>query len=98
MIRRVGIPRIREHNIRLTTIVAGMAQERGLRVNTPLVPEQRTGWIGIDFDGSDRVCNALIQRRVFVDYRPGCGIRVSPHFYTTEGEIADFFTALDALR
>ena len=98
LIRRVGIPRIREHNIRLTTIVAGMAQERGLRVNTPLVPEQRTGWIGIDFDGSDRVCNALIQRRVFADYRPGCGIRVSPHFYTTEGEIADFFTALDALR
>jgi kynureninase len=98
LIRRVGIGRIREHNIRLTTMVAGMAQERGLQVNTPLEPERRTGWIGIDFDGSDRVCNALIHRRVFVDYRPGCGIRVSPHFYTTEGEIADFFTALDALR
>jgi kynureninase len=98
LIRRVGIGRIREHNIRLTTMVASMAQERGLQVNTPLEPERRTGWIGIDFDGSDRVCNALIERRVFVDYRPGCGIRVSPHFYTTEGEIADFFTALDALR
>ncbi|HEY3675479.1 MAG TPA: aminotransferase class V-fold PLP-dependent enzyme [Candidatus Tumulicola sp.] len=98
LIRRVGIARIREHNIRLTTMVAGMASERGLRVNTPLQPERRTGWIGIDFDGSDRVCNALIQRRVFVDYRPGCGIRVSPHFYTTEGEIAGFFTALDELR
>jgi kynureninase len=98
LIRRVGIGRIREHNIRLTTMVAGMAQERGLRVNTPLEPERRTGWIGIDFDGSDRVCNALIHGRVFVDYRPGCGIRVSPHFYTTEGEIAEFFTALDALR
>jgi kynureninase len=98
LIRRVGIGRIREHNIRLTTMVAGMAQERELQVNTPLEPERRTGWIGIDFDGSDRVCNALIHRRVFVDYRPGCGIRVSPHFYTTEGEIADFFTALDALR
>jgi kynureninase len=98
LIRRVGIGRIREHNVRLTTMVAGMAQERGLQVNTPLEPERRTGWIGIDFDGSDRVCKALIQRRVFVDYRPGCGIRVSPHFYTTEGEIADFFTALDALR
>ena len=28
-----------------------MALERGLRVNTPLEPERRTGWIGIDFDG-----------------------------------------------
>jgi kynureninase len=98
LIRRVGIARIREHNIRLTTMLAGMARERSLQVNTPLEPERRTGWIGIDFEGSDRACNALIQRRVFVDYRPGCGIRVSPHFYTTEAEIEAFFTALDALR
>jgi kynureninase len=98
LIRRVGIARIREHNIRLTTMLAEMAAERGLRVNTPLEPARRTGWIGIDFDGSDRVCNELIHRRVFVDYRPGCGIRVSPHFYTTESEIENFFTALDALR
>jgi kynureninase len=98
LIRRVGIPRIREHNVRLTTMVAGMAQERGLQVNTPLQPERRTGWIGIDFDGSERVCRELIARRVFVDYRPGCGIRVSPHFYTTDAEIAQFFEALDKLR
>ena len=30
-----------------------MALERGLRVNTPLEPARRTGWIGIDFDGLD---------------------------------------------
>ena len=32
----------------------GMALERGLRVNSPLDPEQRTGWIGIDFSGAKR--------------------------------------------
>ncbi|HEU5479442.1 MAG TPA: aminotransferase class V-fold PLP-dependent enzyme [Candidatus Tumulicola sp.] len=97
-IRAVGVPRIREHNVRLTTRLAEMALERGLRVNTPLEPSRRTGWIGIDFDGSERVCRALIARRVFVDYRPGCGIRVSPHFYTADDEIGAFFEALDALR
>ena len=35
-----------------------MALERGLRVNTPLEPERRTGWIGIDFDDSERVCRS----------------------------------------
>jgi kynureninase len=98
LIHRVGLARIREHNVRLTTMLAGMALERGLRVNTPLEPERRTGWIGIDFDDSERVCRALIERRVFVDYRPGCGIRVSPHFYTTDAEIDDFFETLDDLR
>jgi kynureninase len=98
LIHRVGVSRIREHNVRLTTLVADMALARGLRVNTPLEPERRTGWIGIDFDDSERVCRALIERRVFVDYRPGCGIRVSPHFYTTDAEIDDFFETLDDLR
>ena len=98
MIAQIGIPRIREHNVRLTTMIADMALERGLRVNTPLEPAQRTGWIGIDFDDAARVGRELIARRVFLDYRPGCGLRVSPHFYTTDDEIATFFRELDALR
>ncbi len=97
-IAQIGVARIREHNVRLTTMIADMALERGLRVNTPLEPAQRTGWIGIDFDDAARVCRELIARRVFLDYRPGCGLRVSPHFYTTDDEIANFFRELDALR
>lgn len=98
LIASVGIPKIREHNVRLTTRLAEMALERGLRVNTPLDPQQRTGWIGIDFEGAERVCRELIARRVFIDYRPGCGLRVSPHFYTTDEEIDRFWHEVDALR
>jgi kynureninase len=98
LIRSVGVPRIREHNVRLTTKLAAMALERNLTVNSPLQAEKRTGWIGIDFDDSERVCHQLIAGRVFVDYRPGCGIRVSPHFYTTDEEIDRFFAVLDRLR
>ncbi len=98
LIAQIGLDRIREHNVRLTTMLAESALERGLCVNTPLEPELRTGWVGIDFDGADRVCKALVARRVFIDYRPGCGLRVSPHFYTTDDEIERFFRELDALR
>jgi len=98
LIAQIGIARIREHNVRLTTMIAEMAQRRGLRINTPLEPRQRTGWIGIDFDGSDTVCRELIARRVFLDHRPGCGLRVSPHFYTSDDEIEHFFNELDAIR
>jgi kynureninase len=97
LIREAGVPAIREHNIRLTTAIVDAALERGLRVNTPLDPQARTGWIGIDVPDGARVVEELIARRVFVDYRPGCGIRVSAHVYTTDDEIARFFTELDAL-
>jgi kynureninase len=94
----IGVPAIRAHNVRLTTIIAERALERGLTVPTPLDPERRTGWIGIDFPGAGRVAAELNRRRIFVDFRPGCGIRVGPHFYTSDEEIDVFFAALDELR
>ncbi len=98
IVREIGVARIREHNVRLTTSIAQLALDRGLTVNTPLEPQQRTGWIGIDFPDSRRAYEALIPRRVFVDYRPGCGIRVGPHFYTSDEEIERFFAELDQAR
>ncbi|MBD5654081.1 MAG: hypothetical protein IAI50_02730 [Candidatus Eremiobacteraeota bacterium] len=52
----------------------------------------------MNFPAADRAAAALVARRIFVDYRPGCGIRVSPHFYTSDEEIATFFSALDDVR
>jgi kynureninase len=98
LIASIGIERIREHNVRLTGKLASMALERSLTVNSPLDPAKRTGWIAIDFDDAERVCHQLVGERIFVDFRPGCGIRVSPHFYTTDDEIDRFFGALDRLR
>lgn len=98
LIREAGVAAIREHNIRLTTKIAAGALERGLRVNTPLDPYARTGWIGIDVPDGAQIVAGLIARGVFVDYRPGCGIRVSAHVYTLDAEIDHFFAELDALR
>ncbi len=98
MIGDIGVARIREHNVRLTEKIVAMALERRLRVNSPVQAEKRTGWIGIDFEDSERACRRLIAERVFVDYRPGCGIRVGPHFYTEDDEIDAFFRALERVR
>jgi kynureninase len=98
LIKEIGVAAIREHNVRLTTMIAEMALERELQVNTPLDPRHRTGWIGIDFPGSQQVYQQLIERRVFVDYRPGCGIRVGAHFYTSDDDVRAFFETLDGVR
>ena len=97
-ILEVGLGAIAEHNIRLTTRLAEGALARGFSVATPLDPTRRTGWIGMDFPGADRAVKALEARRIFVDYRPACGIRVGPHFYTSDEDIAILFAALDEVR
>ena len=50
------------------------------------------------FEGADEVSRALLERRFFHDFRPRCGIRVSPHFYTTDDELRAFVVELDAIR
>jgi kynureninase len=98
LIREIGVPEIREHSMRLTKRISDAALERGLTVNSPLDPKARTGWVGIDLPEAHRIVEELIERRVIVDFRPGCGIRVSAHFYTTDDDVANFFSELDALR
>jgi kynureninase len=97
-ILEIGVEAIRAHNLRLTDKLIDGAEARAFSVPTPLEHERRTGWIGMDFRGADKATAALIERRVFVDYRPGCGIRVSPHFYTSDEEIEEFFHVLDEVR
>jgi kynureninase len=29
----------------------------------------------------------LVRREFVIDYRPGAGVRISPHFYTTDEEL-----------
>jgi kynureninase len=42
--------------------------------------------VALDVPDGKRVCDELIRRQFIVDYRPQAGIRVSPHFYSTEEE------------
>jgi len=39
----------------------------------------------------------LTARNILVDFRPGAGIRISPHFYTLDSEIDDTFEAIDEI-
>ncbi|MFN2459678.1 MAG: aminotransferase class V-fold PLP-dependent enzyme [Candidatus Velthaea sp.] len=98
IVGEIGVPAIRAHSNRLTARITEAARERGLSVNSPLDPLRRTGWVGIDVPGAAGIVDQLNARRVFVDYRPGCGIRVSAHFYTSDDDVARFFAELDDLR
>jgi kynureninase len=66
-----------------------LAEAAGLTVRSPRNPEQRGGTIilGVpDADGRAIVAE-LGRRQILVDFRPGAGVRIAPHFYTSDDEI-----------
>ena len=87
IINKVGIAKIREKSMRQTQILMDGAAKRGWRVNTPIDPAVRGGTVSIDCPHSREVTKELLKRDVLVDFRPGAGVRLSPHFYSTDAEI-----------
>ncbi|HEX7663860.1 MAG TPA: aminotransferase class V-fold PLP-dependent enzyme [Polyangiaceae bacterium] len=98
IVAKLGVDNIRKKSLRQTTLLRGLVEERGFTVNTPKDDAARGGTICFDFEGADVVSKALCERKFFHDYRPKCGIRISPHFYTTDEELSQFLSELDALR
>ncbi|MCA1620957.1 MAG: aminotransferase class V-fold PLP-dependent enzyme, partial [Acidobacteria bacterium] len=87
VINEIGVERIREKSVRQTQRLIELAEEAGLRVTSPRDPARRGGTITIAADHAAAVTRELIRREFIVDYRPGAGIRISPHFYTKDEEL-----------
>ena len=87
IVREIGVPAIREQSLRLTRRLMDLAKQAGFRINTPEDDEERGGSVIIDVPNGKAVADEMIRREVIVDYRPGAGIRLAPHFYNTAEEI-----------
>jgi kynureninase len=87
IVAAIGVPAIRERSLQLTRRLIDAALAAGYRLNTPTSDHERGGSVIIDVPNGAAVADELIRRGVIIDYRPGAGIRVAPHFYNTEAEI-----------
>ena len=94
IVARVGVAAIRERSQRLTERIVAGADARGWRVVSPRDPARRGGSVSVAVPQAERVAGELARRGVHVDWRPGAGLRIGPHFYNTEAEID---AALDAV-
>lgn len=94
----IGTERIREKSQRQTQAIVERALALGLTVNSPARAEERGGHVSVDFPGSESVSKELIARRIIIDYRPGAGIRIAPHWYTMDEECARVLDVIAELR
>ena len=97
IIREVSVEKIREKSKRQTAQLIELADRRGWHVNTPRDPEQRGGTVSIAMPDAAEVCRELLRRVILVDYRPKAGVRMSPHFYTTDEELGVAMSAVDEI-
>src|SRR5262245_56829306 len=87
IINEIGVNGIREKSMRQTQSLIALAEEAGFRVTSPQDPAVRGGTITVWDDNAAEITKELVRREFIVDYRPGAGVRVSPHFYTKDEEL-----------
>ncbi len=87
IVGQIGVARIRENSMRQTAYLADLARAQGFELRMPGRGAERGGTVAVCPPFAYEVSRELLRREFLVDYRPGAGIRISPHFYTTDGEI-----------
>lgn len=93
----VGIKKLRERSLALTSYLMDLALEAGFSVRTPRDPKHRGGTVSVWHEDAERLCRELIAKEIVCDYRPRAGIRLSPHFYNTEAELEHAIATLKGL-
>lgn len=95
ILRELDMRAVREKSKRLSARIIWLADQRGWHVSAPRDPERRGGTVAVDMPHSKEVSAALLKRDILVDWRPGAGVRISPHFYNKDEEIDFAFDAID---
>lgn len=94
IIATVGVDRIRARSMELTRRLHALADRHGFPSIAARDPNRLAGTVAVDPPDALPVSRALKARDFVVDYRPGVGIRVSPHFYNTLDEIDRLMTEM----
>ena len=97
IIEEVGIKTIQSESRRRTEWMIEFALEKGWKINSPANAEDRGGSVMIYVEDGPGMVKRLAERKVFVDSRPGVGLRMSPHFFNTDEEVREALEVLGEL-
>jgi kynureninase len=88
LIEEIGVERIRENSLRQTGLLIEEADARGFEVRSPRDPARRGGTVTVHVPEFEAVHKELAERQVLCDFRPGAGIRLGPHYFNSDEDIA----------
>jgi kynureninase len=89
IIEEVGLETIAQESRRRTKWMVEFALEQGWKLNSPANIDERGGSVMIGVEDAPQMVARLAERKVFVDWRPRVGLRISPHFFNTDEEVRE---------
>jgi len=95
LLREAGMDAVRKKSVLQTSRLIDLADARGFTTTAPRDAARRGGTVAFDVPHAREVAQALLARDVVVDFRPGAGVRVAPHFYTSDDEVESVVEAID---
>jgi kynureninase len=87
LVEEIGVDRIREGSLRQTELLIGLADEAGIEVRSPREAVGRGGTVTLAPPDFPAVHAELEARGILCDFRPDAGIRLGPHYFTTDEEL-----------
>jgi kynureninase len=87
LVEEVGIEAIRAHSLRQTDLLAVLLERAGFDVMSPRAPDRRGGTLVVRTPEFGAVHTELGARGIICDTRPDIGLRLGPHFFTTDDEL-----------
>jgi kynureninase len=87
LIEEIGVARIRENSLRQTQLLIELSEEAGFEVRSPRDPARRGGTVTVAVPDFPAVHRELTERQILCDFRPDSGIRLGPHYFTTDEEL-----------
>ena len=87
LIEEIGVERIRANSLRQTQLLAALAEEAGFEIRSPRDPARRGGTVTVHVPEFPAVHKELTERQILCDFRPEAGIRIGPHYFTSDEEL-----------
>ncbi|MDX6411353.1 MAG: kynureninase [Gaiellaceae bacterium] len=87
LVEEIGVERIRANSLRQTQLLIDGAEQRGFDVRSPREPARRGGAVIVNVPGFEGVHKELAERQILCDFRPGAGLRLGPHYFTSDEEL-----------
>jgi len=87
LIEEIGVDRIRENSLRQTALLATLAGAAGFEIRSPRDAARRGGTVTVHVPDFPAVHRELTDREILCDFRPDAGIRIGPHFFTSDDEL-----------
>jgi len=87
LIEEVGVDRIRENSLRQTQLLIDLADAAGFEIRSPRGADRRGGTVTVYVPEFPAVHRELSERHVLCDFRPDAGIRLGPHYFSSDDEL-----------